>query len=156
VKYITPDIILRKIDGEYVILLNDITAPRLNINKYYKKLITKSKDANTAEYLKEKLNSAMWIIKSIEQRRMTIYNVVKSILKHQEEFFKKGEKALKPLTLKEVAEDINVHESTVSRAVNGKYMQAPNGLFELKYFFSSGVSSNKGSVSAISIKAIIK
>jgi len=98
----------------------------------------------------------MWIIKSIEQRRMTIYNVVKSILKHQEEFFKKGEKALKPLTLKEVAEDINVHESTVSRAVNGKYMQAPNGLFELKYFFSSGVSSNKGSVSAISIKAIIK
>ncbi len=156
VKYITPDIILREIDGEYVILLNDITAPRLNINRYYKELITKSKDANTADYLKGKLNSAMWIIKSIEQRRMTIYNVVKSILKHQEDFLKKGEKALKPLTLKEVADDINVHESTVSRAVNGKYMQAPNGLFELKYFFSSGVSSNKGDVSAISIKAIIK
>ncbi len=156
VKYITPDVILRKIDGEYFILLNDITAPRLNINRYYKELITKSNDTNISDYLTKKLNSAMWIIKSIEQRRMTIYNVVKSILKHQEDFLKKGEKALKPLTLKEVADDINVHESTVSRAVNGKYMQAPNGLFELKYFFSSGVSSNKGDVSAISIKAIIK
>lgn len=155
VKYIVPDVILREIDGEFIILLNDITAPRLNINKYYRELITKSSDSNTADYLKEKLNSAMWIIKSIEQRRMTIYNVVGSILKYQEEFFKEGKKALKPLTLKEVAIDIDVHESTVSRAINGKYIQTPQGLFELKYFFSSGISSQKGDMSSTSIKAII-
>lgn len=156
VKYIIPDVILREINGEYFILLNDVTAPRLNINKYYRELITKSDNSNISTYLTEKLNSAMWIIKSIEQRRMTIYNVVNSILKFQKDFFAKGEKALKPLTLKEVAEDIDVHESTVSRATNGKYIQTPQGLFELKYFFSSGVSSNKGDISATSIKAIMK
>lgn len=155
VKYIVPDVILREIDGEYIILLNDITAPRLNINSYYKELITKSSDSNTTDYLKEKLNSALWIIKSIEQRRMTIYNVVNSILKHQKEFLEEGEKALKPLTLKDVAVDIDVHESTVSRAINGKYIQTPQGLFELKYFFTSGVSSKKGDLSSTSIKSII-
>lgn len=155
-KYITPDVILRKINGEYFILLNDITAPRLNINKYYKQLIVKLDGSDISTYLTEKLNSAMWIIRSIEQRRMTIYNVVNSILKFQKDFFEDGKKSLKPLTLKDVAEDIGVHESTVSRATNGKYIQTPQGLFELKYFFSGGISSSKGDISAISIKAIIK
>lgn len=156
VKYITPDITLRYLDGEYIIILNDNTAPRLNINRFYKGLMASSDDPNITEFITKKLNSAMWIIKSIEQRRMTIYNVVESILKFQSDFFEKGEKALKPLTLKDVADDIGVHESTVSRATNGKYMQTPRGLFELKYFFTSGVSSEKGSLSATSIKVMIR
>ena len=156
VKYITPDITLRYLDGEYIIILNDITAPRLNINRFYRELMSKSDDPNIIEFLTDKLNSAMWVIKSIEQRRMTIYNVVESILKFQKDFFERGEKALKPLTLKDVADDIGVHESTVSRATNGKYIQTPRGLFELKYFFTSGVTSGKGDVSATSIKAMIR
>ncbi|WP_077369985.1 RNA polymerase factor sigma-54 [Anaerosalibacter sp. Marseille-P3206] len=156
VKYITPDVTLTIVDGEYVIILNDITGPRLNINSFYKELISSSDDENATTFLTNKLNSALWIIRSIEQRRMTIYNVVESILKFQDEFLKKGEKALKPLTLKDVAEDIGVHESTVSRATSGKYIQTPRGLFELKYFFTTGVSSGKGDISATSIKALIK
>lgn len=156
VKYITPDVTIEYIDGEYIIILNDVTGPRLNINKFYKEMIRKGNDPKATEFLSEKLNSAMWIIRSIEQRRATIYNVVESILKFQRDFFEKGEKGLKPLTLKEVAEDIDMHESTVSRATNGKYVQTPRGLFELKYFFTSGLSTNKGEVSSTSIKAIIK
>ena len=157
VKYIILDIYVEVVDGEYIITLNEITAPKLNINKYYREMIRKGLDSDASEYLQEKLSQALWIIRSIEQRRMTIYNVVKSILKFQKDFFEKGEKALKPLTLKEVAEDINMHESTVSRAINGKYMQTPRGLFELKYFFSSGFSTNQGQdISSTSIKAIIK
>ncbi|GMG96355.1 RNA polymerase factor sigma-54 [Tepidimicrobium xylanilyticum] len=156
VKYITPDVTIEYIDGEYVIILNDVTGPRLNINNFYKELIRKGNDPKAKEYLSEKLNAAMWIIRCIEQRRATIYNVVESILKFQREFFEKGEKALKPLTLKEVADDINMHESTVSRATSGKYVQTPRGLFELKYFFSSSLSTNKGEVSSTSIKAVIK
>lgn len=157
VRYIIPDVIIDYVDGEYVVNLNDITAPRLNINKFYREMIRKENDVEAAEFLKEKLASAMWLIRSIEQRRMTIYNVVKSIIKHQKEFFEVGEKALKPLTLKEIADDINMHESTVSRATNGKYVQTPRGLYELKYFFCSGLSTNEGSdVSSTSIKAMIK
>lgn len=156
VKYVTPDVILRYIDGEYIIILNDITAPRLNINNFYKALMKKTDDPNISQFLNDKFNSALWIIRSIEQRRMTIYKVVESIIKHQRDFFEKGEKALKPLTLKEVADDIDVHESTVSRATNGKYIQTPRGLFELKYFFSTGISSDKGEISSTGIKWIIK
>lgn len=156
VKYITPDATIEYIDGEYIVLLNDTTGPRLNINNFYKDMMRKGKDANATEYLTEKLNSAMWIIRSIEQRRMTIYKVVESILKFQMDFFKIGEKGLKPLTLKEVADDIEMHESTVSRATNGKYVQTPRGVFELKFFFSSGLSTNKGDMSSTSIKCMIK
>lgn len=156
VKYIVPDATIEYIDGEYIILLNDITGPRLNVNSFYKNMMMQDKDPNTTKYLTEKLNSALWIIRSIEQRRMTIYKVVESILKFQKEFFQTGEKALKPLTLKEVAEDINMHESTVSRATNGKYVQTPRGVYELKYFFSSGLSTRTGDVSSTSIKASIK
>ncbi|CCQ95232.1 putative RNA polymerase sigma-54 factor [[Clostridium] ultunense Esp] len=156
VKYITPDVTIEYIDGEYIIILNDVTGPRLNINSFYREMIRKGNDPKATEFLSEKLNSAMWIIRSIEQRRATIYNVVESILKFQREFFEKGEKGLKPLTLKEVAEDIDMHESTVSRATNGKYVQTPRGLYELKYFFTSGLSTSKGDVSSTSIKAIIK
>ncbi len=157
IKYIVPDATIQFIDGEYVILINEVTGPKLNINNFYKSLIKDSKDKETTEYLSNKLNSAMWIIKSIEQRRQTIYKVIQSILKFQMEFFKEGDQSLVPLTLKDVAEDIEMHESTISRATNGKYVQTPRGLFELKYFFSTGISSSTGEdISATSIKSIMK
>lgn len=157
VKYVIADASIQFIDGEYVIQINDVTGPRLNINNFYKSLITEDGDKETTEYLSNKLNSAMWIIKSIEQRRQTIYKVIESILKFQLEFFKEGDKSLIPLTLKDVAEDIEMHESTISRATNGKYVQTPRGLFELKYFFSTGLSSSIGDdVSSTSLKSMIK
>ncbi len=156
VKYIVPDATIEYIDGEYIILLNDITGPRININSFYKDMMIQNKDPNATEYLTGKLNSAMWIIRSIEQRRMTIYKVIESILKFQKDFFEMGEKGLKPLTLKEIAEDIDMHESTVSRATNGKYVQTPRGIFELKFFFSSGLTTNQGDMSSTSIKSMLK
>lgn len=157
VKYIVPDATIEYVDGEYIVILNDITGPRLNINNFYRELMRQEKDPNATEFLTEKLNSAMWIIRSIEQRRMTIYKVIESILKFQLEFFTIGDKGLKPLTLKEVANDIEMHESTVSRATNGKYVQTPRGLYELKFFFSTGLSTSKGNdISSTSIKSIIK
>ena len=157
VKYIIPDATIQFVDGEYIIQINDITGPRLNINNFYKSLIKDGGDKETSEYLSNKLNSAMWIIKSIEQRRQTIYKVIESVLKFQLDFFKEGDKSLVPLTLKDVAEDIEMHESTISRATSGKYVQTPRGLFELKYFFSSGLSSSTGDeVSATSVKSTIK
>jgi len=156
IKYITPDVILNYIDGEYIINVNDVTAPRLIINNFYKQLLNVAEDEKISKFLTEKLNSAMWLIKSIEQRRMTIYKVVESILKFQREFFDKGKNSLKPLTLKDIAEDIGVHESTISRATNGKYVQTPRGIFELKFFFSSGIDSDNGGISSTSIKSMIK
>ena len=107
--------------------------------------------------MSDKLNSSMWLIKSIEQRRMTLYKVVESILKFQRRFFDEGKAYLKPLVLKDVADDIGVHESTVSRATNGKYVQTPRGLFELKYFFASSLSEADGTgVSSTSVKSTIQ
>lgn len=157
VKYIVPDASIKFMDGEYIVQINDVTGPRLNINNFYKSLIKDGGDKETTEYLSDKLNSAMWIIRSIEQRRQTIFKVIESILKFQLEFFKEGDKSLVPLTLKDVAEDIEMHESTISRATNNKYVQTPRGLFELKYFFSTGLTSSTGEgVSTTSIKSIIK
>ncbi len=156
VKYIIPDATIEEINDEFFIFINDITGPRLNINEYYKNLIKTTKDQKTTEYLESKFNSAMWIIKSIEQRRQTMYKVIESILKHQKDFFLYGEKSLNPLTLKDVAEDIEMHESTISRATSGKYVQTPRGLFELKYFFTAGLSTKVGEISTTSVKSIIK
>ncbi len=155
-RYITPDATIEEIDGEYVILINDVTGPRLNINQFYKSLLKDGGDVETTEFLQEKLNSAMWIIKSIEQRRQTLYKVVESILKYQKDFLIQGDKKLVPLTLKDVAEDIEMHESTISRATNGKYIQTPRGVYELKYFFTTGLSGKSGEVSSRSVKSIIK
>lgn len=158
VKYIIPDITVEKIDGEYVVRINEITAPRLTISRYYKRLLSGDNIENGASsYINKKLNAAVRIIKSIEQRRDTIMKVVKAILEFQYDFFEHGKIHLKPLTLKEVADHVEVHESTVSRAVNGKYMQCPNGIYELKFFFQSGVSSSYGEgVSSSSIQSMIK
>ena len=158
VRYITPDVIVKKIEGEYVIIVSDSTAPKLRINSFYNQLVSDGEmNGNASDYINKKLISAFKLIKSIEQRRNTIYKVVKAIIEFQEDFFEKGTVHLKTLILKDVADQIGVHESTVSRAISGKYMQCPRGLFEIKYFFQSGVSSVHGDgVSAESIKTIIK
>lgn len=156
IRYIVPDASIEEIDGELIITINDITGPRLNINEYYKNLIINTTDEKTSQFLQEKFNSALWIIKSIEQRRQTLYKVIESILSRQREFFKYGEKVLVPMTLKEVAEDVKMHESTISRATNGKYVQTPRGVFELKYFFTTGLSGTGGDVSATCVKSMIR
>lgn len=158
VRYVTPDVYIKKMDGEYVVVVNDTTAPRLRISNFYKKMLTAGDvNENAVEYINKKLVDALKLIKSIEQRRNTIYRVVEAILKAQYDFFEKGPVHLKTLTLKDIADEIGVHESTVSRAVNGKYLQCPRGLYEIKYFFQSGVSSVYGDgVSAESIKTVIK
>ncbi len=158
VKYVVPDVVVEKIDGEYQVLTNEGTIPHLMVSSYYMSLAKKaSEDAELSKYLSDKYNSAMWLIKSIEQRRQTIYNVVAFVVDYQREFLDKGTKYLKTLNLKQVAEALEIHESTVSRSINGKYMQTPRGVFEIRYFFSSGVTGAGGEgMSSNSIKTFIK
>jgi len=158
VRYIVPDVYVEKIKDEYVILVNEAANPRLQINSFYKSMLKNvDRDELTSDYLNKNLQSALRIIKSIEQRRNTIYKVCKAIVDYQYEFFEKGLLYLKPLNLKDIADEIEVHESTVSRAVNGKYIQCPNGLFEIKYFFQSGVKGAGGEgVSSESVKTVIR
>jgi len=158
VRYIVPDATIEKVGDEYIIIINDTTAPRLQISNFYKNMLKQeNKSSFTSKYLNEKLESAMWLIKSIEQRRNTLYNVISSILDIQKDFFEEGLKAIKPLTLKQIAEKLEIHESTVSRATNGKYVQTPMGLYELKYFFNNGIENKSGeSISSRGIKDKIK
>lgn len=157
-RYITPDILVEKVGNEYVVLVNDITVPRLSINPYYREILKgNQQDREGRKYLESKMNSAVWLVKSIEQRRLTLYKVARCIVNFQLDFLEKGIKFLKPLTMKQVAEQLGIHESTVSRATAGKYIQTPRGIFELKFFFSSGVSNIQGdSTSTEAIKKIIK
>lgn len=157
-RYIIPDVTVEKIDGEYLVTVNDTTAPRLNISPYYQKILMEAdKESNISRFLTGRLNSALWLIKSIEQRRQTIYNVVNAVVKYQEEFFELGQKHLKTLTLKQIADELGIHESTVSRSISGKYMQTPRGMYEIKYFFTSGVSGSDGlGIASESIKTFIR
>ena len=157
-RYVIPDIFVEKINDEFVVTNNDTSVPKLMVSSYYNKLSAEAdKDEELNKYLNDRFNAAVWLIKSIEQRKQTIYNVASAVVKYQQDFFDKGEKYLKTLTLKQIAEEVGVHESTVSRSINGKYMQSPRGVFELKYFFSSGVSGGDGAgVSSNSVKSIIK
>lgn len=158
IKYILPDIYVEETNGEYIVSANDGSTPSLHISSYYNSLTEEAKsDKELSNYLNNRFNSAMWLMKSIEQRKKTIYNVASAIVQFQNDFFAKGERFLKPLTLKQIAETVEVHESTVSRAINGKYMQCPRGVFELKYFFTGGILNEDGSgVSSNSIKSMIK
>ena len=158
IKYILPDIYVEETNGEYIVSANDGSTPSLHISSYYNSLTEEAKsDKELSNYLNNRFNSAMWLMKSIEQRKKTIYNVASAIVQFQNDFFAKGERFLKPLTLKQIAETVGVHESTVSRAINGKYMQCPRGVFELKYFFTGGILNEDGSgVSSNSIKSMIK
>lgn len=159
IHYITPDIFVYKIGEEYVVVLNDEGLPNLRINSFYRNALSGSAnvDEKAGEYIQEKLRGAMWLIKSIHQRQRTIYRVTKSIVKFQKDFFEKGIEYLKPLVLRDVAEDIEMHESTVSRVTTNKYVQTPRGLFELKYFFNSGINTTVGaSIASESVKSKIK
>lgn len=157
-RYIVPDVTVEKVDSEYIVTVNESSAPRLTISPYYQKMLVDSdKESNISKFLTGRLNSALWLIKSIEQRRQTIYNVVSAVVKYQIDFFEEGPKHLKTLTLKQIADEVGIHESTVSRSINGKYMQSPRGIFEIKYFFTSGVSGNSGEgIASESIKTFIR
>lgn len=140
-RYIVPDVAVEKIHGKYMVKVNSHTAPHLVIRNDYKSMLKKhDRDSKVVSFLSDKLNSAAWLIRSIEHRRETIYKVVTEVVDIQQEFFEKGRCGLKPMTMKQIAERTGVHESTVSRAVSGKYLQCPQGVFELRYFFSG--SSN--------------
>jgi len=157
--YIVPDLIVDKIDGDYLVFLNDTSLPRLRLSRAYREIArdkTKYKGENK-EFISSKLNSAHWMIQAIEQRRQTMLKVMNFIVDRQREFFEKGVQYLRPLTLREVAEVINMHESTVSRVTNEKFVQTPRGVLPLKFFFSSGLSTTSGEdVSARAIKARIR
>ncbi len=146
VNYITPDVYIFKVDNQWVITLNEDGQPRLRLSSYYRKLLSSEEllPREDREFLKQKVNAALWFIKSIQQRQRTIYKVVESIMKLQRDFLDRGPEHLKPLTLRDVAEDISMHESTVSRVTSGKYVYTPHGIFELKYFFNSGLNRDGG------------
>lgn len=156
--YITPDIYVYKVGDDYEIVLNEDGLPKLRIAGYYRTALQNGMNRDARRYVKEKLDSARWLISSIHRRQQTIYKVVESILKFQRDFFDKGIDHLKPLILRDVAQDIDMHESTVSRVTSNKYVHTPRGIFELKYFFSSSVGSASGGddVASASVKHRIK
>ncbi|HEY3488571.1 MAG TPA: RNA polymerase factor sigma-54 [Candidatus Deferrimicrobiaceae bacterium] len=157
---IIPDAYVTKIGNDWVITLNDDGQPRLRLSGYYRRLLQDSAalGKEDREFLKQKINSALWFIKSIDQRQRTIYKVVESIMKLQRDFLDRGPKYLKPLTLRDVAEEIEMHESTVSRVTSGKYVYTPHGIFELKYFFNSGLNRDGGeeNIASKSVKEKIR
>ncbi|MDE2058215.1 MAG: RNA polymerase factor sigma-54 [candidate division NC10 bacterium] len=147
-QYITPDVYILKIDGRLLVALNEDGLPRLRVSRYYRQILSKQALAprEARGYVEEKMRSALWFIRSIEQRKRTLIKVAESLVKYQRDFFEYGISHLKPLTLREVADDISMHESTISRVTTNKYVQTPQGLFGLKYFFHRGVSSTVGEV----------
>ncbi len=157
--YVTPDLVVEKVDDHYYVFHNDTSLPRLKLSRSYRE-VARDKSQFTGEnkaFIAKKLNSAQWMIQAIEQRRQTMLKVMNFIVDRQREFFEKGVEYLKPLTLREVAEHIDMHESTVSRVTNGKYAQTPRGVLPLKFFFSSGLSTDYGEdVSARGIRARIE
>lgn len=157
--YIVPDVYVKKIDGEYIITLNDDDLPRLKLSSAYQDLLKNDKtlEKESRQYLSNKMKNADWFIKSLYQRQRTIYKVMDSILRFQYEFFEKGAEHLKPLILKDVADDIEMHESTVSRVTSNKYTHTPQGIYELKYFFSTAIPRIGGeSMAAESIKTMVR
>ncbi len=145
-RYVIPDLIVEKIDGEYMVFANDTSLPRLRISRSYREVARNKRDftGENKEFIASKLNSANWMIQAIEQRRQTMLKVMNFIVDRQREFFERGVQYLKPLTLREVADHIEMHESTVSRVTNKKFVQTPRGVYSLKFFFSSGLSTTSG------------
>ncbi len=145
-RVVIPDIFVNKVGDEYVITQNEDGMPKLKLNRLYREMLKSDGAVSDAakEYLQERLKSALWLIKSVHQRHRTIFKVMESIVVFQREFLDKGLKYLKPLILKDVAEVVGVHESTVSRVTTNKYVQTPRGIFELKYFFSNAISNGEG------------
>jgi RNA polymerase sigma-54 factor len=155
-RYIAPDVTIQKVGNDYVVLLNEEGIPRLRVNSLYRTLLRRSGD-EAKQYVEQKIRSAVWLIKSVEQRQRTLRRVAQSLVNFQREFLDKGLPYLRPLALRDVGDDINMHESTISRVTTNKYVQTPQGLFELKYFFHSGIASNSGAmVSSVSVKKTIR
>ena len=158
-QYVTPDVFVEKIDDEYVVFLNEDGLPQMRISPTYRRLLDKDAEHSeeTRAYVRDKFNAARWLIKSVQQRQNTIYKVARSIVNFQRDFLDRGIEYLRPLVLRDVANDIGMHESTVSRVVTNKYMHTPQGVFEMKFFFHSGISSSYGeSVSSVTIKQRIR
>ena len=159
-QYVIPDVYIIKVEDQYVAVLNEDGLPQMRISPVYRRLLDKGSTENNDEtraYVKDKFRSALWLIKSVEQRQKTIHKVANSIINFQREFLDHGIEHLRPLVLRDVANDIGMHESTVSRVVTNKYMHTPQGVFEMKYFFHSGISSSYGeSVSSVTIKQRIR
>ena len=159
VKFIIPDASIRKIDGEYFVIMNEGALPRLSINNVYKQIINNKSDKQAEEYVKNKLNSAMFLIKSIEQRKSTLLRILEKVVEKQKEYFDKGQKYLKPMSLKEIAEELELHESTISRAVRDKYVLTNMGTIKIKDMFATGITSNESGgeeVAVVNIKKQIK
>jgi RNA polymerase sigma-54 factor len=159
IRTILPDVSVEKIGDEWVIFLNDEGLPRLRVSSFYRRLASQQgeEEEKARQYLQEKVRAATWLIKSIHQRQQTLYRVTQSIFKFQRDFLETGVSQLRPMVLKDVAEDIGMHESTVSRATANKYVHTPQGLFELKYFFQSGLRSGNGEdVASESVKDKIR
>lgn len=155
IKYIIPEAYIKKIDGEFCIIMNDGFIPKLNINQLYKQIINGEEDKDTVKFVKDKLNSAVFLIKSIRQRESTIYNILEKIVEIQKDYFQLGEEYLKPMTLKEIADSLQIHESTVSRAIRDKYIHTERGTVKIKDLFTTGISS-MDSFDDISTKLIKK
>ncbi|HEX2253579.1 MAG TPA: RNA polymerase factor sigma-54 [Thermoanaerobaculia bacterium] len=159
--YIEPDVYVRRVSGEYVIQLNDDGMPRLRVSRAYRRMLQKMRsdgnEADAQQFIKEKIRSAVWLIKSLDQRQRTIYKVANSIVKQQREFLDHGIDRLRPMVLRDVAEDIEMHESTVSRVVSNKYIHTPRGLFPMKFFFHSGIDREYGdNISSLTVKRKIE
>jgi RNA polymerase sigma-54 factor len=158
-QYINPDIYVYKLEDEFVIMLNDDGMPKLRVNSFYKNSISRGKNISgeAEDYIQGKMRSAAWLIKSIHQRQKTIYRVMESILRFQREFFDNGIAYLKPMVLRDVAQDIQMHESTISRVTTNKYAFTPQGIYELKYFFNSSIRrSQGGSIASASVQDKIR
>ena len=153
-RYIAPDVSIHKVGDDYVVVLNEEGIPRLRVNALYRSLLRRSGD-EARQYVEQKLRSAVWLIKSVEQRQRTLRKVTQSLVKFQRDFLDRGVAHLRPLALRDV--DIGMHESTISRVTTNKYVETPQGLFELKYFFHSGIASDSGEmVSSVSVKKNIR
>ncbi len=156
--HIIPDVYVEESDGKFIINLNDEGIPKLRLSNYYRRLLANKKTLGPEEkqFLEEKLRSAIWLLRSLDQRNKTIYKVTDSILKFQEDFFRRGHKYLKPLNLRDVAEDLGMHESTISRVTSNKYIQCPQGLLNFRYFFSNAVQTAGGEMSSSTVKEMIR
>jgi RNA polymerase sigma-54 factor len=153
--YILPEVVVERVNGNYVITVNDTDVPRLTINPCYRRLADVDNEAR--KYIESRLNSAVWLIRSIEQRRRTLYNVVAALVDLQRDFFDYGPKHIRPLTMKKLADQVGIHESTVSRAIANKYVDTPHGLFGLRTFFSAGITAAGGEdVAATKVKGEIR
>ncbi len=151
--YVVPDIFVMKSGNDYTVVLNDDGLPRLRVSNFYQQALHSNlSNPGTKDYIQEKMRAAVWLIKSIHQRQRTIYRVTQSIIKFQREFFDKGVDYLKPLILKDVADDIEMHESTISRVTTNKYVHTPRGIYELKYFFNSGIRHGDDAIASESVK----